>query len=88
MTNVSSSADMMVADSSAEGDLEAAFSTINRMGSEMNEQKVKHYPEPLPYWVQQWARVTRLVLGIKAPIRRGGMGRRLTLQREKKDHKR
>ena len=42
MTDASSSGDMMVDDSNAEGNLEAAFSIINRMGSEMNELKAKH----------------------------------------------
>ena len=31
---------------------------------------------PLSYWEQQWVHVTRCLLGVKAPTRRGGMCRR------------
>ena len=29
----------------------------------------------LPYWEQQWVRISRLLLGVVAPRRRGGMRR-------------
>ena len=80
MANASSSADTMMEGLSAEGDLEQAFSTIDRMRSNMRDPKVKRYTQSLPYWVQQWARITRLVLGIKPPNRRGGkFGRKMKM---------
>ena len=33
-----------------------------------------HMPQ-LSYWEQQWVRMTRLLLGVAAPTRRGGMRR-------------
>ena len=32
---------------------------------------------PLSYYEQQWVRITRQVLGVKAPTRRSGMSKRL-----------
>ena len=78
MASAASFADAMMEGLSAEGDLEQAFSTIDRMRSKMRDQKVKRYAQSLPYWVQQWARITRLVLGIKLPNRRSGkFGRKM-----------
>ena len=37
---------------------------------------------PAEYWTQQWIRVTRLLLGVKPPTRRGGMRARCRRQAE------